>query len=172
MVTQRFCLVLSFLGLGIADAGVIQIIRSSRFDVIPFIVAGLLVATAGLIGVVVIRWSRVDVTPSGIAPTARTVIASTRFGLPALLLGTALVCVCLAGLATHYSLTRPSTANASWKCYFLELGKTLLLVAPMWLPFIAMSHAIGRRSVTALNVIFLAIGEIAALAALNYLRER
>ena len=78
-----------------------------------------------------------------------------QFSIVTLLLAVAIAAIHTSGVVTTWQST-----NTSFKYLPLAIGATM----PIWLPVVFVAYALGRRSLAIPMVIFLAIGEAAAVA--------
>jgi hypothetical protein len=85
-----------------------------------------------------------------------------QFRISSLLLGTALVAVCLGGLVAVWKIIEP----VNEKDFMSDLAPLLLLSVPVWSPVVSLAYVLGRKAVTVASVVTLAVTEAAAIGCL------
>ena len=164
MNPQRIQVALLTVGLAAADLGAIQLGRTGRLAFIGLVLVGLAAASVGGFSFVAILGNRANETPQ---PTENSVeCASHRFGLRSLMLTLVIFAVWFSAIATMYAHGNSrSYSNWDWDWDWLLAPpiKRLMLVAPLWFPFIALAFGIGRKSINWRIVIAFALLECAAL---------
>ena len=91
-----------------------------------------------------------------------------RFGIRSLMLAIAFAGVWFAGIAASNSVIHAPSSRIGEPPVRILFVIAFAAEAPLWLPFAALAFAIGRCSVSVPLVIIFALGEIAAVAALNW----
>jgi hypothetical protein len=86
-----------------------------------------------------------------------------QFSISALLLATAFAAICLSGYAATLAAFQNSFANRGNWTFLITRGMAAYL--PLWLPFVFVAFAVGRKAFITRIVIAFAICEALAVAA-------